>query len=976
MIDLGELIYRLSLEDGNFQKGLKSANTSMDKFAKKSKAIGKKLSKDLTLPIVGLGVAALKLASDFEVSSKKFGKAFEGAGDEASSAVDRLNEQYGIANTQATSLLANTGDLLKGFGASSVEALKLSENTQELAAAMGAYNGIDVKTASEIITKAMLGERDSLVTLGVKISEVALQKQLLADGTANLTGKELLLAKARATQTLITEQSSDAIKSFAENQDSAAFMTQKLIGDTKDLAVEFGTIMLPVLKDAIEQVSEVVGWFSELSESEKENIVQAALLIAAIGPITSTVGSVTTAVGGLTKALAFLAANPVALAVIGVVALGIAIHELNDYLEDKAVEDAVEKYGDLTETMGLTGKKAEDVAYGMSRVGLQMEQIGGIGGFDNVTQAMEHWTNELDLTGQEILEIVDANEDLDSTLKQQISKQAEHLKIEQMILGIQQKQIGAVKEVAKTEKEITEELEEQEAIRKRITDSYTKRWKDNLAIVESSLSPITKLEREIAEIESKKFKDGSETIALERKKLDLSVLRYNLSKEFYGQEKDQINYILENKEAIAAQEDIILRNKQLNNNEALLEANSDNKHIAALAYEIAAKKAKVEALTEEQELNGFSLELTAEKLILLGEIDSLSDKMISDIGTKSKIETKYAKLTGDQHKTKTELVVAEGKLAIEQAEAVGADTHDIIKYYDDLERQAKEAQFKEDIDRAREYYSQLTGLASDYMNVFMGFEQQKADAELLRINNTLTGDLAALDERLAAQYEANGLTEKSDIELLKDRIDNYDEANETLSKDEIQTLLDTAIIKKGIDDGYAAEKLQLEKDAARDKWKIEVELFKNRQAIELANIAMSTASAVMAGYSQLGPIAGSVAALLLTGLGISQAVLVSQQPPPPEPQLALGGIITPSAGGTSVTIGEAGDSEAVLPLNDKMFERLAAAALNMTHGIAGDSSIGEDNSTINIILDGKVIGSSTVDLINNKSLLIDARSVR
>jgi hypothetical protein len=86
-------------------------------------------------------------------------------------------------------------------------------------------------------------------------------------------------------------------------------------------------------------------------------------------------------------------------------------------------------------------------------------------------------------------------------------------------------------------------------------------------------------------------------------------------------------------------------------------------------------------------------------------------------------------------------------------------------------------------------------------------------------------------------------------------------------------------------------------------------------------------------------------------------------------------LINPSVGGTHAIIGEAGSPEAVIPLNDAFFERLASAAQGSTTGSAGNSSGGGSGTQINIILDGKIIGTSTVDLINNRQLFINARSV-
>ena len=67
-----------------------------------------------------------------------------------------------------------------------------------------------------ILTKAYLGERDALTSLGIKISEADVQARLAANGQDELTGAALEQAKAVATQQLIFEKSTDAQKAWSD----------------------------------------------------------------------------------------------------------------------------------------------------------------------------------------------------------------------------------------------------------------------------------------------------------------------------------------------------------------------------------------------------------------------------------------------------------------------------------------------------------------------------------------------------------------------------------------------------------------------------------------------------------------------------------------------------------------------------------------------------------------------------------------
>ena len=59
--------------------------------------------------------------------------------------------------------------------------------------------------ASQALTRAMLGERESLKLLGIVIREEDINVKLAAKGQKDLTGNALNLAKAQATLEIATE---------------------------------------------------------------------------------------------------------------------------------------------------------------------------------------------------------------------------------------------------------------------------------------------------------------------------------------------------------------------------------------------------------------------------------------------------------------------------------------------------------------------------------------------------------------------------------------------------------------------------------------------------------------------------------------------------------------------------------------------------------------------------------------------------
>ncbi len=144
----------------------------------------------------------------------------------------------GLTARKATGLAANFGDLLIPMGFTRTEAAKMSTSVVGLSGALAQWSG-GTKTAaevSEILAKAMLGERDGLKALGISINDADVKARLLKNGTDKLTGSALEQAKAVATQQLIFEKSTDAQAAYAKGGDG-------LLGKQASLKAKFDGVI-------------------------------------------------------------------------------------------------------------------------------------------------------------------------------------------------------------------------------------------------------------------------------------------------------------------------------------------------------------------------------------------------------------------------------------------------------------------------------------------------------------------------------------------------------------------------------------------------------------------------------------------------------------------------------------------------------------------------------------------------------------
>jgi len=289
------LSVKLSLNDKQFQSNLKKSTRKLKQFGDGMASIGMSITRNFTAPLLGLGSVAVKLASDFEETQSKFNTVFRDIRDDATETADNLKKNFGLSGQAALQLLGDTGDLLTGFGFTQEEALKLSNQVNELAVDLASFTNFSggAAGASAALTKALLGERESIKSLGIAITEADLKTFAAEQG---LVFKELdRVAKATLTYNLALKQSQNAVGDFARTSESFANQLRKLKSDLNDAGVEIGQELLPLAKDLVIALSDLAKFTSQYTSEQKKGALKTAGLASAFGIILVVVGKMITA---------------------------------------------------------------------------------------------------------------------------------------------------------------------------------------------------------------------------------------------------------------------------------------------------------------------------------------------------------------------------------------------------------------------------------------------------------------------------------------------------------------------------------------------------------------------------------------------------------------------------------------------------------------------------------------------------------
>lgn len=185
-VNMGTAIAYLELDTSKFSKGFKSAYNDLKVFGDKSataeqklnglssvfKTTGGLLSKKVTLPLVGVGAAAVKTATDFEAGMSEV-KAISGA---TGSEFDALREKAIEMGAKTKFSASDSADAFKYMAMAGWDASQMMDGIagiMDLAAA----SGEDLATTSDIVT-------DALTAFGLQASDSAHFADVLAQASS------------------------------------------------------------------------------------------------------------------------------------------------------------------------------------------------------------------------------------------------------------------------------------------------------------------------------------------------------------------------------------------------------------------------------------------------------------------------------------------------------------------------------------------------------------------------------------------------------------------------------------------------------------------------------------------------------------------------------------------------------------------------------------------------------------------------
>tara|TARA_R100001443_G_scaffold23670_2_gene35866 strand:+ start:3109 stop:5358 length:2250 start_codon:yes stop_codon:yes gene_type:complete len=235
---IGYLTFNFGANMQGFDRAMKKAQTKVRRFGKTMKNIGSSLTTNITMPILGIGAAGIKMAADFGSSMTKI-RTLVGASAEELKSYEKdvlsLSSTTGIAADQlAEGLFFITSAGLSGQEA--IDALAVSAK----AAAMGMGDMTDIGSALTSVMKAYESDGMDAARAGDLLHETLKQGKFEAGEFMSRLGRVIPTAAAAGIE-------------FEELGAAAATMS-KLSGDAASTLTGLNQLMMKLLNPSAEQV--------------------------------------------------------------------------------------------------------------------------------------------------------------------------------------------------------------------------------------------------------------------------------------------------------------------------------------------------------------------------------------------------------------------------------------------------------------------------------------------------------------------------------------------------------------------------------------------------------------------------------------------------------------------------------------------------------------------------------------------------
>ena len=271
----GSIIINTKILEGGFNKGMaamksgmgalgksvdktmgavgQSVDKAMDRAADKVRQIGKLIGS--VFAIAGLARFAeecIKLGSDLAEMENVTSTVFPNMTKEVTEWSDAALDNYGLTRIMAKNYVGTFGAMAKAFGFTEKKAFEMSTELAGLAGDVSSFYNLSQDEAFGKLKSIFTGESEALKSLGVVMTQTALDQYALENGFGRTTAQMTEAEKVTLRMAFVTDKLNAASGDFLKTQDSWANQTKRLSANFTELKTTIGqgliNLFLPIIK--------------------------------------------------------------------------------------------------------------------------------------------------------------------------------------------------------------------------------------------------------------------------------------------------------------------------------------------------------------------------------------------------------------------------------------------------------------------------------------------------------------------------------------------------------------------------------------------------------------------------------------------------------------------------------------------------------------------------------------------------------
>ena len=327
---LGSAHGKVIIDASGVKTGTGQAISGLESLAAKAKQVGTSLRNvglaltlGLTLAILGIGKAAVMMASDLEETGTKVQAIFGDMSESVMAWSETSERALGMSQTQALDAAASFGVFGKAADLAGDDLTGFAESNVQLASDFASFWNTSPEEAIIALGAAFRGETEPIRRYGVLLNQAAVQAKAVEMGLIGVNDELTNEARILATNALIWEQTTDAQGDFARTSEGLANQLRITKAEMAEVGAILGKELLPYVKAGVKYFRELLGWFKSLSPEGRRLVIVIALIVAAIGPLLVILGTLISSIGTVAGVLAGISLPMIAAvaAIIGAILL-------------------------------------------------------------------------------------------------------------------------------------------------------------------------------------------------------------------------------------------------------------------------------------------------------------------------------------------------------------------------------------------------------------------------------------------------------------------------------------------------------------------------------------------------------------------------------------------------------------------------------------------------------------------------------